>query len=727
MRFEASARRLATTAMLVLTCSTAARAEDQPKEEEQQQRNQIVVTGQHYRDEVVSGKDDVPLIEIPQAISVIPAEQLKLRGVTRLADVLFSVAGASRSSTYGFYDAYTLRGFDAAYGSLYLDGLINEAGGGGSNYELAGLESVEVVKGPASALFGGGSLGGIINMVSKRPVLDRSFADVSVSTGSYDLIEGSVDANLVLDRNGKLAARVIALHRDSDAFVRFAGFNRIYVQPSVTWQPTQDTRLTVIATLKRDNDNPWGPLPAYGTVFPLADGSYLPRDFAISNGGDQKPVQRENRKTVGYMFDQQFAENLRFSQTARYMRRTTFWDRWMFADNFIDDQTDADGNLIPGTGRTLGRYYYGPYNETFRSFLIDNRLTGKVQTGFVRHNLLGGVDYRNTRSRYTGDGDYDPTHFPLDAFDPDYFAPLNPVSSPYSGYDTGRQLGFYVQDHMELGDAFTLTLNGRWDRAKFNGEPQNAFSPRVGATWNVTPGVSLYTSWSRSFTPQFGSQIVLETDAEGSPSVIGQAPPERGRNIEAGAKFDISPTKLSGMVSIYRLTRSNVLTSDPQFPMFSRVSGKQRSKGAEVELHWRPMPGFGIDVAYAYIKASYVEDEVYPVGIPLPNIPKHSASIFASYVVPDGMLAGLGGNVGVAYTSRRHTYDAFPYPGQDPMMVLDDYTLVNAGLSYTIGTWQAQVNVNNIFNQRYIPDACCLSRVTPGEPRNWRLTLRRSF
>lgn len=722
-----SYRLSASVAALAFALGHAASAAAQTEPPGPAASDSIVVTGQLLREDVDAGKDDTPLIEIPQAISVVPAEQLKQRGVTRLADALLTVAGASRSSTYGFYDAYTLRGFDAAYGSLFLDGLINQAGGGGSNYEMYGLEAVEVVKGPAAALFGGGSLGGVINLVSKRPSLSENFAEASVSTGSYNLFEAAGDANVMLDKKGTFAARLVGVYRDSDSFVRFAGFNRVYFQPSLSWQIGPATTLTLNGTYKRDNDNPWGPLPAYGTVFPLADGSYLPRDFAVSNGGDQKPVQVENRKTIGYMFDHAFTDRLKVSQNLRYMHRTTFWDRWMFADNFIDDAVDAEGNLIPGTGRTLGRYYYGPYNETFKSLLVDNRVTGKVDTGLLRHNLMGGIDYRDTRSRYSGDGDYDPTHFPLDAFDPDYFAPLNPVSAPYSGYDTGEQLGFYVQDHVELRDAVTLTLNGRWDQAKFNGEPQNAFSPRVGVTWAIVPGVSLYGSWSRSFTPQFGSQVVKEVGGDGNPSVIGQAPPERGRIVEIGVKFDVPSAALSGMVSLYKLRRTNVLTGDPQFPQFSRVSGEQGSEGVEVELHWRPARGFGIDAAYSYIKSQYVEDSAYPTGMRLPNIPDHTGSVYAHYEVQDGPVRGLGANLGVAYTAERQTYDAFPYPGQDPLMLLQPYTLVSGGLSYTLFGWQVQVNGNNLLDKRYTPDACCLSRVTPGEPRNWRLTLRRRF
>jgi iron complex outermembrane receptor protein len=685
----------------------------------------ILVTGQ-VESAAASGKDTIPLIETPQAISIVTQEDLEERGVTRIADALFSVAGASRSSTYGFYDAYTLRGFDAAYGSLYLDGLINESGGGGSNNELFGLQSVEVVKGPASSLFGGGSLGGIINLVSKRPVLNDSFLDVSVSTGSYDLIEGTVDANVPLNAAGTLAARVVGLYRDAESFVQFAGYNRIYLQPSVTWQIAPSTTFTAIGTYKRDDDAPWGPLPAYGTVFPLADGTYLPYGFAVSNGGEESPSQREVRSTVGYFFDHQVTETLRFSQTARYMHRTTEWDQWLFVGDYLARDENGDYVVSGAPTDTLGRIYYGPYDETYRSLLIDNRLTWKANTGLVRHNLLGGIDYRTFEQDYQGNGDYDPTRFPLDIRNPDYFVPLDPIIDPYTGSDHGYQLGFYAQDHLEIGDALTLTLNGRWDRVEYNGELTTAFSPRIGGTVKLTPGVSLYATYARSFTPQFGYQIVLDVDNNGDP-VLGAAPPERGRNIEAGLKLDIPASNLAGMLSVYKLTRLNVLTSDPNFPLFSRVSGEQQSQGIEVELHWRPDPALNLDVAYAYNDATYIEDTSYPAGERLPNVPKHVLSLYGRYVVQKGMLSGLGINFGAAFNSARNNFDAFAYPDQNPHLTLAAYWLVNAGLSYSFGDWEAQVHVNNLLDERYFSDACCLTRVTPGEPRNWRLTIRRSF
>jgi iron complex outermembrane receptor protein len=178
----------------------------------------IVVTGIHLHDSVEAGKSDIPLIETPQAVSVVSSEDIEARGVTRLSEALRTVAGVSRSTTYGFYDAYTIRGFDAAYGSVYLDGLVNEAGVG-FNQELSAVEQIEVLKGPSSMLFGQAPLGGLINLVSKRPRED-AFVKVTASTGSWNLVEGTVDANAPLNSSGSLLARINLTYRDADSFVR---------------------------------------------------------------------------------------------------------------------------------------------------------------------------------------------------------------------------------------------------------------------------------------------------------------------------------------------------------------------------------------------------------------------------------------------------------------------------------------------------------------------------
>ncbi len=678
---------------------------------------EIVVTAERYETVPEAGKADIPLIETPQAISVITAEDLEKRGVTRLAEALRGVAGVSRSSTYGFYDAYQIRGFDAAYGSVYLDGLIS-LNSAGTNNELAGLEQVEVVKGPASMLFGSAPLGGIVNLVSKRPKAD-AFADATLAMGSYGLFEASLDANGPLTGDGALLARINLLFRDSGDFVDFASKNRIFVAPSLTWNIGPATRLTLLGRYERNHDRPWSPVSAWGTVLPWAHGE-LPTDFSINNDTVDPVIQNQRYIQAGYVFDHEFSDALSFNQTLRYSDRKAYYDNWIFWAGFVDS------DIVDGVqqGHIAGRYIYGPFHEADKDIAVDSRFTLKFATGPVRHNIMAGLDYRRSKSVYAdGGSNFDPAANPLDLLDRDFDAPLiHDPAGAYAGGGTARQTGLYIQDHLNFDDVATLTLGGRYDWASADGQKDEKFSPRIGATVNVAPGAALYASWSKSFVPQPGYFTVAGDTL----------PPETGRNVEAGIKFQ-SGSRLSGMISIFDLRRRNVATEDPANPFFYVTTGEQRSRGIEVEGTWHPAPGATLAVAYAYLDATITKDNLLPVGARLQNVPKHGLNLFAEYLVPSGPLANLGINAAFQYNSRKvgnnypedldfdGNYDALS------LFSLPGYALFDAGLSYAYRDWTIRLNVNNLFDKRYFPDSCCVDRVTPGEPRSWRLSLSRHF
>lgn len=704
-----------------IALATVARAED----ETTGTRDDIVVTGVQLHEAIVAGKSDVPLIETPQAISVVSASDIEARGVTRLSEALRTVAGVSRSTTYGFYDAYTIRGFDAAYGSVYLDGLVNEAGVG-FNQELSAIEQIEVLKGPASMLFGQAPLGGLINLVSKRPQAD-AFARASISTGSWDLIEGTADLNTPLDSDGSLLARLTLTYRDAGSFVRNAGVNRIFAAPAITWRPGPDTTLTVLGRYQRDHDNPISPVPSYGTVLPGV--VEIPEDFSINNAGSQRVVNNRNRLQIGYIFDHRFSDALSVSQTFRYTRRKEYWNRWMFAAGFVDadgaPSYDDNFNYLPTD--TIGRMLYGPYNATDKDLAVDTRLKGAFATGFVRHEWLAGIDYRQNRGTYYSAGDYDSTHFPLDIANADYDE-IYDTSSVLggSGSSKAHQTGIYIQDHLKFGDIVTLTLGGRYDWANSGGQKDSAFSPRVGATLKLVSGINAYASWSKSFLPQLYSQKVVDLDADGNP-IGGPVEPERGKNIELGIKFAPEGVPLSGGLAIYQLTRQNVTTADPVYLDFVVVTGEQRSRGIEAELQWQPVRGLSLNLAYTYVDATVTKDNFFTVGAPLSNVPKHNIGAFAQYQIQDGALAGLGATLGVSYNSKRNG-DVYSTRSDGSVLIwLPAYTLVDAGLSYKRDGWGAQLTVANLFNKRYWPDTGGIDRVTPGNPRSWRLTLSREF
>lgn len=680
--------------------------------------DEIVVTARLLREAAQIGKSDIPVMETPQSISVVPKELIEARGVTRLADALRTVAGISSASTYGFYDGYTIRGYDASYSSVYLDGLISETGVG-TNQELFGLERIEVLKGPASMLFGQAPLGGLINLVSKRPQ-DDAFLNVSASAGSWNAYEGTLDANAPLTSDGKLLARLSVLYRDADSFVKNAGQNRIFVAPALTWKIGPDTRLTVLGRWQRDRDNAYSPVPAYGSVLPGV--VELPRDFALNGAGSQGAFNNKDFKQIGYVFEHSFSSTFAMTQTLRYTHRTQDWDRWLFAAGFLD----ANGDVSATPTAILGRYFYGPYHSDDKDLATDTRIAAKFSTGPVHHDIVLGVDYRQNRGTWFNGGNFDPSANPLDLANPDRNALLIGGTGKSYGSRRSHQTGLYGQDHLKFGDHLTLTLGGRYDWVD-NGDNSHAFSPRVGATYAVLPEATFYASWSKSFTPQYaGDQQVLGKDGNGN-LILGGLPPERGENYEMGFKFAPRASAISGTIALFQLTRQNVETSDPVYPDYYKVSGEQRSRGVEVEGQWRPMPGMSVNVAYAYIRGKVTRDNDVPVGTQLANFPRHNLSLFGQYAVQEGVLKGLSGSLGMSYNSSRNGSYYDVNADGSPRLVLPAYTLFDAGLGYRIAGWGIQANVANLFDKHYWPSGSGYSRITVGQPRTARVTLSRAF
>jgi iron complex outermembrane receptor protein len=677
----------------------------------------IVVTAQPFVEGEIS-KSDTPLIRTPQAISVVTAEQIRDGGITDLNDALRSVAGVSRSSTYGYYDAYTIRGYDTAYDSLYFDGLVTSSAAG-TNYELAGLERVEVLKGPASSLYGSAPIGGIVNLVSKRPQ-EASFLDVGIATGSYDLIEGRVDANAPLDRNARFLFRLNALISDQDDFVKYAARNRYFVAPALTAVIGDDTHLTVLGNWQRDHDRPWSPLPAEGTVLPNANGP-IPYAFAVNFPGDQHVVNNQDRWSLGYIFDHRFSDAISFNQTLRYTHAKTFWNNWVFADYFTDNAY-VDGVQ---QGHVMGLLLYGPFRETDKNLGVDSRLSAKFQTGPISHAIIAGYDYRQVHTAMRDDGgNYDIMVNSLDYLDPDYSVPLiHDPSLAYGSATKGHQSGIYFQDQIGFGDRLFLTAGGRFDWVVNDGKKDNDFSPRVGVNYLFTPSIAVYASWSRSFSPQFGWIEAFDGSA---------LPNGHGRNIEAGLKIGNPGGALTANAAVFDLVRSNVPTADPVHAGFYLVRGEQRSRGFEIESAWSPAPGARLSLAYTYIDAKVTEDDEIPPGTRLGNVPHHNLYVRGEYELQRGPLEGLGASLALLWNSDKvadssYFYDLDGDGDNDADFTLPGYVVVDAGLAYRADEWRVAVHVDNLFDKHYYPEASGSTRVAIGEPRSWRLSLSREF
>lgn len=668
--------------------------------------SEVVVTGVRALAPAISAKAEIPVLENSQAVSVIGQEVIREQGLRRLPDVLLNVAGVSRNNTYGFFDGFNIRGFNASTGATYLDGLLDDTGYGTS--ELQGLERVEVVKGPASGLYGQGPLSGIVNLISKRPQAER-FMDVSAALGSYDLVELGVDANTPI--TDALTGRLSVIYRDQDFFVRASGQRRFYVAPALTWQVTPDTTLTILGRYVDDDINPWSPTTAYGTALPNPNG---PISIKLSiNDAKYPAIQKNEYWNLGYVFDHRFNEAISFHQALRYQDFHNSWDRWLFVSS-----TSADFTRV-------GRFYYGPFNEHGKYFRVDSNLSLTFATGPADHHVLAGVDYGERKSDQTNL--FDPGPYFLDIFKPVYGtvrAP-NPAVSGTTYASRTKQSGVYLQDHVNLGERLAVTLGGRWDKATSeinnNGvaNPKvsdTAFSPRAGATFKLTPAAALYVNYAKSFSPQGTYKA-----SDGS-----TLPPERGVNYEGGLKVAAPNGALSGMFTVFELTRENVATADltPTAPPNTYVlTGEQRTRGVELEGAWRPAPGLELTAAYTFLNAKVTADSRLLVGARLASTPRHIVNLWGRYTVQEGPLANLGVALGAHHESNRPASTA---SATSPAFYLDGYTLVDAALYYQFGEWQAQANVRNLFDKRYFPTAS-LTRTTPGEPRTFVVSLQRRF
>jgi iron complex outermembrane receptor protein len=636
-----------------------------------------VTAGNEFATAVSSGgtKTELPLNEVPQAITIVNRDLMNSQDVVKLDDALRNVAGVMPGGYYDGWDYYRIRGFDASF-NTYIDGL---RGGNGMMEETWGLESVEVLKGPSSALYGQSVLGGLINIVTRKPVPD-SFAHVQVTAGSFNFIDPAIDIGGSLNSSRTIYARLAALYHSADTFVDHTYRHRYYFDPSLTWRPNSATSLTFIGRAQRDNGRQGMPLPAAGTVLPNPNG-VLPISTYIGELEAHANQLAQANQQIGYQFRQSLGEHLSLHQDARFAWYQQDWNRIYYPDYLATDQ------------RTLYRYplsWHGPW----KTDEVDTHLDGHARFLGMEHNALLGLDFYRSPSSARG---YIGGDEPLDIYAPVYGA--NPVQtlSLYTASETVTQYtGIYVQDHIRLPQHVTITGGSRVDFSKNENKGmanQNGtgLTPRLGVTWQFIPSVSIYGSFSKSYMPQSGQ--VYDGSTSGT-----YIEPERGQQWEGGAKTSWWRGRAESTLAIFQLDRKNVATTDPAHPNFSLVTGQQRSRGVELEA----------------------TDTTLPEGTPTLNAPKNIFNIWTTYEIPRGVVRGLTFGVGGNhYTDQSGDLaDSFQLPG---------YGLVNASLTYHRGHAQWQVNANNIANKRYYSGSYNDVYVKPGEPRVVRGTMSWNF
>ncbi|MBE9156978.1 TonB-dependent siderophore receptor [Nodosilinea sp. LEGE 06152] len=655
---------------------------------------QVLVTGE--QDEgynpssaTTATRTDTPLRDIPQSIQVVPQQVLQDQQAYRLDEALRNVPGVTRAFSGPFsVSTFTIRGFTANENSgnnFLRNGLPDPTAGG--VLELPGIEQVEVLRGPASVLFGFGNPGGTINLVTKQP-LSEPFYEVEATIGNYDFYRGAIDLSGPLNDSGTVLYRLNSSYRNSGYFVDFFDSEYFGISPVVSFNLNERTSLALDGEFVEVSSGNYSGVPLSGILLSNPNGE-IPR-----NRNYAEPFSGSNQKIsgIGYRLEHQFSDTWTLRNTFRASFR-----------RYYDNYTIPTGGPILD-GRTLNRFYR-EFELNQDTYALTTDFVGSFSTGSIQHEFTVGLDLNRFTQQSIGSN----TATQIDLFNPVYNQPLGPLELIFEDDAQRNSLGIYIQDQVILAENLRLLLGLRFDTfgqdtldlfadTEIN-QSGNAFSPRVGIVYQPIPPVSLYASYSRSFAPPS-----VGTDINRTPFL-----PERGTQYEFGVKTDLSD-RLSATLAFYDLTRTNVLTTDLIDPRFSVQTGEQRSRGIEFTIGGEILPGWNIIGGYAYTNAEVTQDNTPElIGNQLNNTPRNAFNLWTTYEIQAGDLQGLGLGLGLFFVGDRQgdLANTFKIPS---------YLRTDAAIFYSRNRFRAAINFKNLFDVDFFDFALNRNRLSYGEP-----------
>jgi len=688
-------------------------------------------------------RTNTALIDVPQGIQVIPQAVIEAQGSTSLADTLRNVSGATagRSSTGLQATTPIIRGFES--NNVLRNGLRDDTlriGSGVNN-----IERVEILKGPASVLFGAGSLSGTINLITEEPLTEPRY-EFGATAGGFELYGGEIDWTGPLDESGQLGYRLNMAYQERGSFRDFERSELFFVAPSL--QLANTDRSSLIFDIEYLSRRSYGtatglpPVPAIGfegnsrAEDALEQGRRFPDnpnritldspgiqragtlDLSTNPSNPDRSYTETNIARIGYRFEYDFN------------------DSWKFRNEFLGSfqETPQDSVVaIVNPVQVGGQPDFESYSRSYlnntgsrEALTVNTNIVGEYELLGIEQTLLLGAEFSREEiedtltlrvGRGRGEAGFFNIYNPI-YVDEEFFPPNIPpelLDSPRGDAITRRQtVGLYGQLQLDLSDYLILLLGGRFDVAdqffqddKARGtnpiarEPVNtsdtAFSPRIGIVLKPLENVSLYASYVESFLPVIGRNV-------GGDVFV----PETGNQFETGIKANLFDDRLNMTLAYYDLRRANVITQVEGEGIQVQV-GEQASTGVEFDLIGEPLPGWNIIANYAYTDARVSRDNEFEVGSRLQNVPQHSANLWTSYEIQSGDLEGLGAGIGVSFVGDRNG-------DLRRSFVIPAYTRTDAAIFYRRNGFNAQLNFQNLFDVRYFEGARDRNRVNPGEP-----------
>jgi len=635
------------------------------------------VAGYVAKRSVTATKTDTPLLEAPQSISVVTADRIRDQGSLTVQDSLRYVAGV-RGETYGLDsrgDSAQIRGSSPL---LMLNGLQQSFGSyNNTRVDPFTLERIEVLRGPSSMLYGQSPVGGLVNMVSKRPREEQS-TELQVQYGSFDRKQIAVDSTGPLNDERSLLYRVVAIQRDSDTQVDHVKDNRLLLMPSLTWRPSEDFEWTLLANVQKDDSGTNSSfLPHRGTVLAAPYGRY-DTDLFVSEPGydeyDSEQIALSSLASWRISDDWALRQNLRWQRSEVSYQTMYGWPPVLGPDN-----------------RTVNRVYYVSKPEV-DVWVADHHVEGRFDTGALQHQLLIGVDYqRSDAQSRQGRG----ASTPLDLYAPVYgtFDASQVVLLDQPNQHT-RQEGIYVQDQIRLNNwVATIGLRKDWAYNKVQGkdaQKDDAVTGRYALTYLFDNGVAPYLSYSESFQPSIGIN-----------QATGQAyKPLEGEQWELGVKYQPQGSGSLYTAAVFDLREQNRQMPDPNNPLNTLQSGETRARGLELEALVEVDADWDLIATYTRLDTEVLKGAAVQEGSRLASTPEQMASLWSLHRFSLAGIPGFKVGAGVRYVGAS-------WDGIDQLKT-PSTTLYDAMLGYDHDEWSVSLNATNLADDTYY--TTCLSR-----------------
>ncbi|MEN8269925.1 TonB-dependent siderophore receptor [Acinetobacter baumannii] len=616
------------------------------------------------------------LKDVPQIVNVVPKQVLREQTVTSMQGALQNVAGLSFSVGDGQRDQVMIRGFSAITDN-YVDGIRDDA-----LYfrDMSNVERIEVLKGPASVLYGRGSAGGLVNKINKKP-MDQSLREVSLIGSTTGQRRAEVDVNEKVAENVKV--RLTGAVEDSDGYRDQAFLKRQAVAPSVQWDITDKTKLLLQADYLHDNrlaDQGFPTDPITGKPVKTNPKTF----YGALNGKEVGDVDTEiSSQTIS--LDHEFNDNFKYHGAVRHYNYSL--DR----QYSVVSHQDPDKNKLPADQIQLSQ------NKRIRNedgIYVQQELSALFNTGFLKHNTLIGAEYSK---QHKDELVWSKARQITNIFNPqlENWTPLDiNIDADTNNTNTFENYGVYLQDLMTVTDQLKVLVGLRYDNLSQDRDDQssknvdlnrtdNTYSPRIGVVYQPVNNLSLYTSYNRSFQPLADSFVFYKNSDDLRPT--------KTENYEIGAKWDVND-QLNVTLALFEMSQTNIQNKDPNDPkgLTAILAGEQKTKGVELSLAGQLTEQLSVLAGYSYMDGKIEKSAIGFTGNHSALTPNNTANLWLKYQINDHWYAAVGGR---GESSR--------FSAPDNKNVLPGYAVVNAALGYQSERYDVNLNLNNLFDRDY--------------------------